>query len=182
MFLKQHLNLRSKDTFFDDVNPYHVSAPVCQNNQPLRISASLNVIESYDEEGYLKPEDIGVPKHVRHLLSSPPMPIQSSMTLPHLRMREVSGSLPSQKLQGLFDEKSGEMMVRDSNYNKCDLDYCLIIFLKLPNFIISLRKEAIPICAVSSQHLILITTSNYKLVSIWVDVTIFTTQKAPHVL
>ena len=118
MFLKQSLNLRSKDTSFDDVNPYHVSAPVCQNNQPLRISASLNVIESYDEEGYLKPEDIGVPKHVRHLLSSPPMPIQSSMTLPHLRMREVSGSLPSQKLQGLFDEKSGEMMVRDNNYNK----------------------------------------------------------------
>ena len=79
----------------------------------MRISASLNVTENYDEEGYLKPEDIGVPKHVRHLLSSPAMPIQSSMTLPHIRMREACGSLPNQKLQGLFDEKSGEMIVRN---------------------------------------------------------------------
>ena len=52
-----------------------------------------------DDQGYLMPEELGIPQHVQRVLNQPGIPIQNSMTLPHFRPRisELSGSLPNEK-------------------------------------------------------------------------------------
>ena len=46
--------------------------------------------EEYDDEGYLLPEDIGIPNHVRQMLLNSKVPVHSSSTLPYLKPRGES--------------------------------------------------------------------------------------------
>ena len=46
--------------------------------------------EEYDDEGYLLPEDIGIPNHVRQMLQNSKVPVHSSSTLPYLKPRRES--------------------------------------------------------------------------------------------
>ena len=60
--------------------------------------------EEYDDEGYLLPEDIGIPNHVRQMLQNSKVPVHSSSTLPYLKPRGESRA--SLSIGGRFQENT----------------------------------------------------------------------------
>ena len=50
--------------------------------------------ETLDDQGYLMPEELGIPQHVQRVLNQRGPKLSSTMTMPHLRhSREASGTV-----------------------------------------------------------------------------------------
>lgn len=73
--------------------------PVPRHRMPDLVQGASKHTETLDDQGYLMPEELGIPQHVQRVLNQRGPKLSSTMTMPHLRnTRQASGgSLPNDR-------------------------------------------------------------------------------------
>ena len=68
--------------------------PVPRHRMPDLVQGASKHTETLDDQGYLMPEELGIPQHVQRVLNQRGPKLSSTMTMPHLRhSREASGTV-----------------------------------------------------------------------------------------